>query len=121
LEILGDTLRLELAPFDVKVVSVVTGPVKSNGHSGYQNWIMPETSRYKSVEEYFTKRAKGDDGFARMDSHEYAEGVVTKLLGNPGPKFWYGASTSILKFMTSWLPTWWMVRAQRDTYRYGKG
>ncbi|PSN65483.1 putative hydroxybutyrate dehydrogenase [Corynespora cassiicola Philippines] len=108
-EILGDNLRLELAPFDVKVVSVVTTAVESQNHTHYQEWKMPDNSRYKSVEEHFIKRAKGDDGSPRMPNQKYAEGVVNKLLANPGPKFWYGAFASLIKFGSSWFPTSWLV------------
>ncbi|KAH8722688.1 putative hydroxybutyrate dehydrogenase [Phaeosphaeriaceae sp. PMI808] len=108
LEILGDVLRLELAPFDVKVVTVVTGAVQSKVHSHYLNWQMPKTSRYISVEGEFVKRAKGEDGAPRMENHKYAEGVVNKLIGNPGPKIWYGAAASMIKFAVSWFPTSWL-------------
>lgn len=70
---------------------------------------MPETSRYLAIEGSFTKRAKGDDGAPRMKNHKYAEGVVAKLIGSPGSKFWYGAAVGIVKFATSWFPTPWLV------------
>ncbi|KAL9106014.1 MAG: hypothetical protein Q9227_008922 [Pyrenula ochraceoflavens] len=108
LEILGDVLRLELAPFDVTVVSVVTGAVESRVHSHYQDWKMPKNSRYVSVEGDFVKRAKGDDGSPRMENHKYAEGVVDKLLNKPGSKIWYGAAASLVKFAASWFPTTWL-------------
>jgi len=49
-----------------------------------------------------------------MPNQKYAEGVVNKLLGNPGPKFWYGAATSIVKFATSWFPTSLLVRVRQN-------
>lgn len=113
LEILGDNLRVELAPFDVKVVSIVTGATKTNIHSHHEEWKMPESSRYLAAEEDFRKRAKGDDGAPRMDAQKYAEGVVGKLLNRPGPKFWYGGAVGILKFAVSWFPTSWMVSERR--------
>ncbi|KAF1992789.1 putative hydroxybutyrate dehydrogenase [Amniculicola lignicola CBS 123094] len=108
LEILGDNLRVELAPFHVKVVSIVTGAVMSKTHTHYEDWKMPRTSRYLAVEKSYTKRAKGDDGAPRMDAHKYAEGVVGKLLKNPGAKFWYGGAAGVVKFAVSWFPTSWL-------------
>lgn len=89
----------------------MTGAVGSKAHSRYEDWKMPETSRYVAVLESFTKRAKGDDGSPRMDRYEYAEGVVGRLLGNPGPRFWYGGAVGVVKFAVSWFPTSWLVSA----------
>lgn len=114
LEILGDNLRLELAPFNVKVISIVTGAVQSKAHSHYEEWKMPATSRYLSVEESFTKRAKGDDGAPRMNNHKYAEGVVGKLLAGPGPKFWFGGAVGVVKFAVEWFPIRWLVSVMCD-------
>ena len=105
MEIVGDVLCLELAPFDVKVVLVVTGAVKSKVHSHYEGWKMPRTSHYISAEEEFVKGAKGGDRAPRMENYEFAKGVVYKLLRNPGPKIWYGGAAFIIKFAVSWLPT----------------
>jgi hypothetical protein len=62
---------------------------------------MPETSRYFRVEESFIKRAKGDDRSPGLDNRKYAQGVISKLLGKPGLKFWYGGSVGAVKFAVS--------------------
>jgi len=80
---------------------------------------MPEKSRYILVEGDFIKRAKGDDGASRMNNLKYAEGVVDKLLANPGVKIWYGAAASLVKFATSWFPTSWLVNLPRNLISLG--
>ncbi|KAF1957643.1 putative hydroxybutyrate dehydrogenase, partial [Byssothecium circinans] len=107
-EILADNFRVEMAPFGVKTISVVTGAVHTQGHTNYKDWSMPENSLYNSVRGDFIKRASGDDGAPRMDPHKYADGVVVKIIANPTPKFWYGASASFVRFAVSWLPTSWL-------------
>ncbi|KAF2114935.1 hypothetical protein BDV96DRAFT_576142 [Lophiotrema nucula] len=104
-EILADNLRVELAPFGIKTVSIVTGAVKTQAHTHYNAWNIPDGSLYASVREDFVKRARGDDGAPRMDPHDYADGVVAKIIANSSAKFWYGASASIVKFAVSWFPT----------------
>jgi 1-acylglycerone phosphate reductase len=116
-EILADVLRLEMAPFDVKTISIITGAVKSNSHTRYESWSLPETSLYTSIQPDFINRASGNDGAPRMDAHQYAEGVVTKILNGNHSKFWYGASAMVVKFATSWVPTSWMVSGI-NTFRY---
>jgi 1-acylglycerone phosphate reductase len=100
-----DALRLELAPFGVKTVTVVTGPVKSQVHTHTELWKMPENSLYAEVEDTIMKRSTGDDGAPRMDTIKYAEGVVDKILNGGIVKFWYGANVGLIKFLSTWLPT----------------
>jgi 1-acylglycerone phosphate reductase len=104
-----DVLRLELAPFGVKTVTVVTGPVKSLVHTNTDMWKMPVNSRYSQIEDTITKRSTGDDGAPRMDTMRYAEGVVSKLLSGGSVKFWYGENVGIIKWLASWLPTSFLV------------
>jgi 1-acylglycerone phosphate reductase len=110
MEVIADTLRVELAPLGVRVVSVVTTGVKSQGHTGYQMWKMPSDSRYLQVQTNFVKRAKGDDGAPRMEAMEYAKRVVEKVLGSEKRKIWCGAYAGMLKWMIAWLPMVWLVR-----------
>jgi len=102
-------MRLELAPFGIKTISVITGAVTSLNHTHYESWKLPEDSLYSSVQSDFEKRAKGDDGAPRMAAHDYAERVVSRILAGSKPKLWYGASASIVKFAVAWFPTWWLV------------
>ncbi|KAF1951582.1 NAD(P)-binding protein [Byssothecium circinans] len=90
IEVVADTLRLELAPLGVSVLSVVTGAVKSAGQTYFDDLKLPEGSLYKEVEEVIIHRAKGGDGLARMDTLEYAKGVVDEIEKGKSGKFWYG-------------------------------
>jgi 1-acylglycerone phosphate reductase len=103
-EIMFDALRLELAPFGVKSVTVVTGPVKSLVHTHQDQWKVPENSRYIEVEDIIVKRAGGDDGAPRQDTMVYASGVVDKLLKGNDPKPWAGGNIGIIKFIANWIP-----------------
>ncbi|KAF2826848.1 NAD(P)-binding protein [Ophiobolus disseminans] len=114
-EILFDTLRLELAPFGVKVTSVISSPVTSLGLTHTEKWVMPEDSLYDEIREKYTKTVGGDDGSPRMDTNEYAEVVVKRVLAGGGAKFWAGANAGILKFVLAWMPTFIMVCMTRVT------
>lgn len=58
LEIVAETLRLELAPFGVDVMEVVTGGVKSMGQTYFGDVKLPQGSLYKSIEDTFVSRAR---------------------------------------------------------------
>jgi hypothetical protein len=109
---MGDTLRLELAPFKVKVLSVVTGAVKTQGHSYLQGWTLPANSLYKPIEDRVTQVARGVDGVSRTPLMDYSTGVVHAIIAGKTDKIWAGSTVSQIRFMNSWLPSWIMVSLQ---------
>lgn len=50
MEIIAETLRLELQPFGVGVLCVVTGAVQTNGQTYFEDWKLPEDSLYRPIE-----------------------------------------------------------------------
>lgn len=106
---MAETLRLELAPFHVKVLSVVTGAIKTMGQTHFDDWKLPEGSLYTPVESTIRDRARGQEGAPRMETADYAKRVVSEIIKGKSGKFWYGASAGVVKFGATWLPTSWMV------------
>lgn len=106
---MAETLRLELAPFHVKVLSVVTGALKTMGQTHFDDWKLPEGSMYAPVESTIRDRARGQEGAPRMEAADYASRVVSEIIKGKTGKFWYGASAGAVKFGTEWLPSSLMV------------
>ncbi|KAL8881771.1 MAG: hypothetical protein Q9198_001093 [Flavoplaca austrocitrina] len=102
---ISDTLRLELAPFGVKVVTAVTGAVSTNILSSGSAFKLPATSRYKSIEKEISDRAAGKDGTPRMEPSIYAEKVVQDVLRGANWQVWRGGYASIVYFTSSWFPS----------------
>lgn len=109
LELVAGTLRLELAPFHVRVLSVVTGAVKTNGQTYFGDFKLPDDSLYKPIEETIATRARGGDGRPREDLTTYSNKVVSEITGGKSGKIWYGENAGSVKFVTGWLPEWVMV------------
>ncbi|AEO70552.1 f70860f3-57bc-4a17-a497-b85ae4cbfba3 [Thermothielavioides terrestris] len=105
-EIIAETMRLELAPFHVKVLSVVTGAIKTKGQSHFDDWKLPEASLYLPIEATIRDRARGQEGAPRMEAADYAKRVVSEIVKGKTGKFWYGAVAGLAKFMVSYLPSW---------------
>ncbi|QKX56023.1 uncharacterized protein TRUGW13939_03123 [Talaromyces rugulosus] len=80
LELIAETLRLELGPFNVKVLSIVTGAVKTMGQTYFGDFKLPDDSLYKSIEDIIAARARGEDGRPRMALAEYSNEVVTQII-----------------------------------------
>ncbi|KAF4634135.1 hypothetical protein G7Y89_g3980 [Cudoniella acicularis] len=104
LEIVSDHLRVELEPFGVKVVSVVTGAVDTNGNSYFDEWKLPEDSIYKPAEKIIGARARGNDGVKRMDRSEYANKVASEIIRGASSKIWCGSHAGGVKFGECFVP-----------------
>lgn len=101
LEIVADTLRLELAPFGVGVLEVVTGAVKTNGQTYFDDFKLPPDSLYKSQEQLIASRAQGNDPLPRMDTMEYATAVVDEVIKRTTGRFWYGNNADSTRVNTT--------------------
>ena len=114
--IIADTLRLELAPFDVKVVTVITGTVQSKILDAGADLKLPPTSRYASVEKEIVIRASGQDGVPRQETSVYAQRVVKDILGGANGHVWRGTMASVMKFVSAWLPGFVLVSFRRGLW-----
>jgi 1-acylglycerone phosphate reductase len=101
LEIVAETLRLELAPFGVGVLEVVTGAVQTKGQTYFGDLKLPAQSLYKEIEQTFVSRAQGNDGMARMDAKDYASAVVDEITKRTTGRFWYGNNADAVKMSTT--------------------
>ncbi|RAO74287.1 uncharacterized protein BHQ10_010299 [Talaromyces amestolkiae] len=104
IEIIAETLRLELGPFNVGVLSIVTGAVKSQGQTYFGDFKLPDDSLYSSIEDIIASRAQGKDGVDRMPLMAYSNKVVDQITKGVMGKFWCGNNASETKFGSSYLP-----------------
>jgi len=103
----GDTLRIELKPFGVQVITIVTGGVKSN-IATHSTDIAPESLYYLMNDEFVAKR-KGMSQKNPMLTDDYAQYVVRQTLKpRPRPWIWSGSSAFLVWFATSFSPQGWL-------------
>jgi NAD(P)-dependent dehydrogenase (short-subunit alcohol dehydrogenase family) len=101
LELAAETLRLELAPFGVDVLEVVTGAVKTRGQTYFGNFKLPEQSMYKKIEHVIASRAQGNDQLLRMETAEYAAAVADQIISRATGRFWYGNNAEETRMSTT--------------------
>ncbi|KAJ8066463.1 hypothetical protein OCU04_005523 [Sclerotinia nivalis] len=108
----SETMRLELAPFKVKVLAVVSGVVDTNIMSHGDNWKLPPGSLYSKVSKTIETRATGADVKAseKMDAAKFANKVVADVLGGANGRTWRGSVASVVWLMTL-LPTYLIDKA----------
>ncbi|KXL49206.1 hypothetical protein M433DRAFT_94878 [Acidomyces richmondensis BFW] len=98
----SDTLRVELAPFNVRVVTVVTGGVKSNIARTHRS--LPRDSIYLPIAEDYEKRQTHSQANS-IPNETYASTVVRQVLENPAKDtIWAGGRVWIVWFATTFLP-----------------
>ncbi|KAG9825319.1 NAD(P)-binding protein, partial [Aureobasidium melanogenum] len=98
----SNTLRVELEPFDVKVITVVTGGVKSR--IARNDWQLPRDSIYLPIEPEYLRRTKHSQEVG-MPTEKYAKSVVSQVLGGRHKRqIWEGAFSWAVWFVNSFLP-----------------
>ena len=126
------TLRVELAPLGVHVMTIVTGGVKSNIARTHRT--LATGSYYKPVEREYERRQKHSQEVG-METEEYAKVVVGKVLAARGwlwdaKSVWVGGSAGRVWWVWSCMPegVWdlvmgWMfgLGKVRGTVRVGEG
>ncbi|KXN87143.1 NADPH-dependent 1-acyldihydroxyacetone phosphate reductase [Leucoagaricus sp. SymC.cos] len=96
-----NTIRVELAPFNIKVINVITGAVKSNI---VKPNTIPAGSLYKPMEETYQERRINRSQMNAMPTDFYAKIVVTEVL-KPKPRawLWTGNQAFLVWFMDTFL------------------
>lgn len=111
---LSETLRLELGPFGVSVVTILPGVIDSNLHiNDAKRSDMPDTSRYLAIKDMIASWASGEtmpkDG---LSAEKFAELVADDVLGTKNLKgglLCRGPYAALLKFIGTWAPMWMAV------------
>ncbi|KAK7189114.1 short chain dehydrogenase [Paraphaeosphaeria sporulosa] len=83
----SDTLRVELAPLGVRVITIVTGGVKSNIARTHRE--LPKGSYYVPIADQYEKRLTLSQQMG-MDTQQYARSCVRHVIGGES---WFGLVT----------------------------
>ncbi|KAI1261844.1 short chain dehydrogenase [Xylariaceae sp. FL1019] len=105
----GNTLRVEMKPFDVKVINIISGEVGTNILKRDQQSLrkLPENSFYRPLEKDFQTHVNRTP--VTTTAAEYARSVVAEVR-RPSPQawFWTGARTGEVRFGNALFPvTFW--------------
>jgi len=89
----GNTLRVDLKPFNIDVITIITGAVLSNIAANNPSDI-PSESMFYGMRDLFIKLRKGVSQTSGLPTHIYAKQVVTKTLKRT-PSAWVWAGNTI--------------------------
>ncbi|KAJ7641532.1 NAD-P-binding protein [Roridomyces roridus] len=97
-----NTARVELAPFNVKVINIVTGAVQSNISRGGN---LPDNSLYKPMEDLYQQKRINVSQRSATPTDSYAAIVVAEAMkANPRAWVWAGKSSFLAWFIDTFLP-----------------
>lgn len=119
-EMLSETMRLELQPLGIRVISLVTGAIATNIMTGASVRDLPQSSPYKveSVEATIAKLTSADDGIKRTPAGEYARLVVDDTLGGSSGRIWRGQMAGMVNFMSKFIPA--SIIVSKSQFQFGK-
>ncbi|OCL05911.1 oxidoreductase [Glonium stellatum] len=101
----SEALRLEMKPFGVKVVTVITGSVQSNIFANAPEHHLPPGSRYASAEKAIANRAAGKDVKQHSTPEEFARSLVSDVLGGASGKVYRGKMSTMVRVVSTYMPT----------------
>ena len=104
LHIFDETLRIEVAPLNVKVLTMVTGSIESKVMGNAATIELPEDSKYHATKRYLDKLTRDDIGVKRTSTDVFAEGTVGDILGGKTGFVWRGNNATMIRVLPSILP-----------------
>ncbi|XP_027178949.1 uncharacterized protein LOC113777917 [Coffea eugenioides] len=104
---MSDALRVELWPFNVDVILVLPGAVRSNfGDTNMEKLGNYDWKLYKEFKEAIAERARASQGSKATDAALFARHVAKKVLSPRPPKqVVFGHMTGLFALL-SWSPLW---------------
>ena len=105
----SEALRLEMKPFGVKVVTVITGSVESNIFVNAPEHHLPPGSLYGSAEKAIANRATGKDVNQHSTREDFAHSLVSDILGGASGKVYRGKMSTTARLVLTYMPTFIIV------------
>jgi 1-acylglycerone phosphate reductase len=104
INLISETMRLELGYLHVRVLGVVTGYVSSNFHAN-RSYRLPEASPYHSYEEEIVTTLNDLPANA-MTAEEAGRQVVQEALKGTSGEVFIGTQAWLGKWLLPYMPTW---------------
>ncbi|KAF3766680.1 NAD(P)-binding protein [Cryphonectria parasitica EP155] len=98
----SNTLRVEMAPLNVKVLTIISGEIGTNILKRDTSRELPEGSYFAPLSEEFKKHVQRIPN--TTNRFDYASKVVAESIkSQPTTWFWYGKTTLIVRFLDTFL------------------
>ena len=105
----SETWRLELAPLGIRVITLLTGGVKTKFFNNMIDNTLPKDSYYSSIRTSIESLTDGRLQAKGMDVKVYATKVVAAVEKGSTGKVWIGADAPLAAFGLRFFPQFVMV------------
>lgn len=105
---MSEILRLELAPFDVKVLTIVSGAIKADIYIKPGEFKLPPNSLYTPISSRIADVAEGKTNPEMMEIDTYASRVVADVLKERDGRVYRG-NWATVTYILSWTPSFVLV------------
>ncbi|KAJ6093514.1 NAD(P)-binding protein [Penicillium sp. IBT 16267x] len=102
---ISETLRLELAPLGINVLTVMVGTVTTSFHSNEPEFSIPSSSHFLGAGDTIAQWASGQAGPKGCPVQAFADSIVDDIMGKSG-MIWRGSYSKVLWFASKWMPQW---------------
>ncbi|GAW16645.1 hypothetical protein ANO14919_060800 [Xylariales sp. No.14919] len=102
---LSETLRMELAPLDVRVVTAMVGEVETGFYEHAAPFSLPASSYYKAVEATIRKQSTGELQVNNQKAEDVARSLVKEVTGGGSGQAWHGGLAGTVKYASWLVPT----------------
>ncbi|KAI1821340.1 dehydrogenase with different specificitie [Xylaria intraflava] len=101
----AETMRLELSPFGVSVVTIMTGTVETHFHDNEAGFALPPASRYAPIEEIIAGWVDGTSVPKGCTAAEFAESLVDSvIIDGTATMAFKGPNAGGVGFVAKWAP-----------------
>lgn len=100
---ISETLRLELAPIGINVLTIMVGTVTTSFHYNEPEVSLPNSSHFLGAQETIAQWATGQAGPKGCPVQAFADSIVDDIIGKSGI-IWRGPYSRILWFASKWMP-----------------
>lgn len=106
---MSETLRLEMGPLGVKVMTVMAGNVETKFWDNGTEFSLPPRSLYAAIGSTIADAASGKQAGKQTTPARFAREIVEAVdAGNHGI-VWKGALAGSVKWVVRLMPTWMVV------------
>jgi 1-acylglycerone phosphate reductase len=106
---ISETLRLEMQPLGVQVVTVITGAVSTKLHINAPDHHLPDSSFYIAASSEIAARVSNEDVPKHSKPEDFARSLVGDLLAGTSGKVYRGEMASTVRFASKFLPASFLV------------
>ncbi|TGJ86861.1 hypothetical protein E0Z10_g1866 [Xylaria hypoxylon] len=103
--IVSETLRLEMQPFHVKVITVMAGNVETQFWVDGSNFVLPSDSLYTPIVSVVSDAAAGTLSGKKSSPESFARALLNTVMSGGTGIVWKGALSTSVRWVVKLMPT----------------